>query len=65
VTTHPAEVNEALGIAHSRCQKLITDAERRGDPAGADAWLVALRSIEAAESAMRDARTKQAWEKKP
>lgn len=34
---HPAEVNEALGIAHARCQKLIEDAEKRGDQAGADA----------------------------
>ena len=60
-TTHPAEVNEALGIAHSRCNRLIEDAERRGDQAGADAWLVARNVIEAAEKAMREAREKQTW----
>jgi len=64
VSTHPAEVNEALGLAHARCKRLIEGAEKRGDVIGADAWLVALRSIEAAEQAMRDARLKQTWERK-
>jgi hypothetical protein len=63
--THPAEVNEALGIAFSRCHKLIDDAERRGDHVGADAWLTALRAIEAAEKTMRDAREKQTWRTTP
>ena len=61
MSTHPAEVNEALGLAHARCKRLIDDAEKRGDSVGADAWLVALRSIESAEAVMRDARTKQTW----
>jgi len=61
MTTHPSEANEALGIAALRCEKLIEDAEQRGDRLGADAWLVALRSIEAAEKAMRDARERQKW----
>jgi hypothetical protein len=64
VSTHPAEVNEVLGLAHARCKRLIEDAEKRGDVNGADAWLVALRSIEAAEQAMRGARMKQSWERK-
>jgi hypothetical protein len=61
VSTHPAEVNEALATAHARCDKLIDDAERRGDQTGADAWLVARNAIEAAEKAMREAREKQTW----
>jgi hypothetical protein len=64
MTTHPAEVNEALGLAFAQCQRLVQDAEKRGDQSGADAWLVALRSIEAAEAAMREARTKQNWARK-
>ena len=61
MTTHPAEVNEALGLAYARCSRLMEDAERRGDPAGADAWLTARTAIEAAEKAMAEARTKQTW----
>jgi hypothetical protein len=58
---HPAEVNEHLSLAHALCGRLIEAAEHRGDQAGADAWLVALRSIEDAEKAMRVAREKQTW----
>jgi hypothetical protein len=61
VSTHPAEVNEALAKAHARCNELIEAAELRGDQAGADAWLVARNAIEAAEKAMREAREKQTW----
>lgn len=59
--THPAEVNELLGLAYQRCNNLIDDAERRKDQVGADAWLVARNAIEAAEKAMREAREKQTW----
>ena len=59
--THPAEVNELLGLAYQRVNKLIDDAERRKDQVGADAWLVARNAIEAAEKAMREAREKQTW----
>lgn len=65
MSTHQAEVNEALDRARNRCLKLIRDAERRGDQEGADAWLVALRSIESAEKAMRDAREAQTWRDAP
>lgn len=65
MSTHPAEVNEALDRARNRCLKLIRDAEKRGDQAGADAWLVALRSIESTERAMRDAREAQTWRDSP
>ena len=58
---HPAEVNEHLGLAFGLCNKLIEAAEKRGDQKGADAWLAARNSIEAAEKAMRDAREKQTW----
>ena len=62
--THPAEVNEHLGLAYQLCNKLIEDAEQRGDQKGADAWLVARNAIEASEKAMRDAREKQTWNTK-
>lgn len=62
--THPAEVNEHLGLAYQGCNRLIDDAERRADQTGADAWLVARNAIEAAEKAMREAREKQTWGKR-
>lgn len=58
---HPAEVNEHLGLAYGLCDRLIEEAERRGDQDGADAWLVARNAIEASEKAMREAREKQTW----
>lgn len=61
MSTHPAEVNEHLGLAYQKCLRLIADAEKRGDTAGAAAWNIALQSIEAAEKAMRDARELQTW----
>jgi hypothetical protein len=64
MSTHPAEVNEALGSAFLRCSKLIEDAEKRGDPVGADAWLVARNAIREAEIAVSEARSKQNWERK-
>ncbi len=62
---HPAEVNEHLGLAYQLCDKLIEAAEKRGDQAGADAWLVARNAIDAAEKAMREAREKQTWRHYP
>ncbi len=62
--THPADINMALATAFSGCNRLIADAEHRGDQKGADAWLVARVAIEAAEQAMRDARRKQDWTRK-
>lgn len=59
--THPAEVNEHLGLAYQGCNRLIEDSEHRGDTVGADAWLVARNAIEAAEKAMAEARKKQTW----
>lgn len=61
MSTHPAEANEALDQANTKCLRLIEDAEKRSDRPGADAWRVALRSIESAEKAMRDAREAQTW----
>lgn len=61
MSTHPAEVNEHLALAHAGCRRLIADAERRGDLAGAAAWQLALATIEAAERGMRDAREQQTW----
>jgi len=59
--THPADVNEALGIAHLKCKGLIADAEKRGDTEGVTAWQYALSSIEETERAMARARSKQDW----
>lgn len=64
MATHPADVNDKLGIAVALIQKLIAEAETRGDQIGADAWLVARKAVEEAEVAMRLARTKQTWGKK-
>lgn len=64
MSTHPAEVNEHLGLAYQKCLKLMSDAERRDDKRGAEAWAVALRVIEAAEIAMREARELQTWDRR-
>lgn len=61
MSTHPAEVNEALALAYAKCDRLISDAEKRGDRKGSDAWLVARGAIKKAEEAMQEARTKQNW----
>lgn len=58
---HPAEVNHALHLAWTQMNKLIGDAEKRGDEPGAAAWKEALAAIEAAEDASRKAREAQNW----
>lgn len=61
MSTHPAEVNDRLDRAIVLLDKMITEAETRGDRDGADAWLAARLKVEEAYQHVRNARAKQTW----
>lgn len=50
-----------LSTALLAADRLVKDAEKRGDRRGAKAWEVAVAAILAAEQTMRDARLAQTW----
>ncbi len=58
---HPSEAMKHLGLAYQSVRRLIEDATKREDHAGAEAWDEGLKAIVAAEEALRVARGKQAW----
>lgn len=65
MSTHPAEAMDKLSEAHAAISRLITDAEKRGDTTGAQAWGVALRAVEHAERAVGISRREQTWRQTP
>lgn len=60
-SVHPADLNDSLMQARMDCERLIKQADERGDVAGADAWRVALDAIETADDEAKRARKRQTW----
>ncbi len=58
---HPAFGMNHLGMAMASYKRLVEDAEKRGDVAGADAWRVVIDAVEHAEGVAQRAREQQTW----
>ncbi len=58
---HPAYGMNHLGMAMASYVRLAEDADKRGDPAGADAWRIVIDAIEHAENVARKSRERQTW----
>ncbi len=62
---HPAEIMQALGVAHAKANAMASAADRRGDPAGAAGYRMLAVLIEIVEKRADQVREIQNWERPP